>query len=238
MYQDDRFRVPAPAILRRGVSQIPGRPNFDRIAELDATRLMRAGDPGGGLVSANESLALLLGRLQDVNPTIARPQIRAAAASRRLTNNTGSSGGGGPSLTGVYRPTINMPENGTPILKTESIATPAADGSSNVVNSYRVPRGQTLVVKAIWNLYNGPGYRQGAANQMIWRILRDGQPFKGFEGFRFVYGSAGDFFSLAGELFVYPEQTLEMIVIHEGGSALPPAATEVIMGFQGWEYPG
>ncbi len=234
MYADDYFRVPAPADpIRKAHSKIPGRPNFRRGAELGER--VRAGDPATGTWRANETLSLLLERVASVSPHVARPKIRASAASNRLVNTNGESPGAG--RTGVYRPHINMPETGTPILKSELLATPLADGSSNTVNSYRVPRGQTLVIREIWNLYTGPGFVQGGNPQMLFRILRDGQPFKGFEAFRFLYGSSAGFFELAGQLLAYPEQTVEMVVIHEAGSILPVPGTSVIMAFDGWEYP-
>jgi hypothetical protein len=245
MFRNDNFVVPAaPGPLRKAHSRIPGRTNFRRLQELDPSfsPRPRAGDQAAGSASADEAILTIIDRTASVSPLIARPRIRATAASNRLVDQAAGGDGGGGGLPGggrggVYRPHINMPETGTPILKSEAITTPAADGSSNTVNSYRVPRGQTLVIKAIWNLYTGPGFVQGATPGMLFRILRDGQPFKGFEGFRFLYGSGTSFFDLAGELLVNQEQTVEMVVVHETGSILPVPSTDVIMAFDGWEYP-
>lgn len=231
-FRNDNFMVPAPpGALRRGRARLPGPPNFSRLVDLD-TAFNVAGQTAQTPIAADHDIAVMLERVRGVGPVRVAPRIRAAPESKKYRGTAETGGGGDLPRTNIY-----MPENGTPILQSAAIDTPLANGTATTVLSYKVPRGQRLIVKSIWNFYTGPGYVQGASPQILWRLSRDGQPFKGFEGFRFLYGSSSAFFALDGDLKVFSEQTFQMVATHEVGSPLPVPATEVIMAFQGWEHP-
>lgn len=127
-------------------------------------------------------------------------------------------------------PWVAMADGGFPFNSPGVINTPViAVGTWVNVLTMTVPNGYDGVIKNIKNSYNGAGFNEGSGT-LIWRILRNGQAFRGYENILVTLGDDTGITQLrigSGDYIQFQVQNV----------GLAGAGTQLFCYFGGWYYP-
>jgi hypothetical protein len=136
-------------------------------------------------------------------------------------------------------PWIDAPPGYEPFFFSGKInPTPNADGNDHTIFSFTVPPEWDGVINWIANAWNGNGFVPFSGS-FIWRILRDGVPFKGLDSIDWQYGTTASTGVLPVDL------TGKGIIIRSGQAismvgqniSLVPAGTQIWGLLAGYFWP-
>lgn len=132
----------------------------------------------------------------------------------------------------IKRPWIDEPAGSVPLDTQNGITIGVVGAGDEVVLSYTVPDGYDGVIKGINNNVNFGGFVQFSGD-IIWRILANKRPIRGFEAISNERGTIAIQRPIS-PIRIYSGQIIEYIVSHVANAAL---AGQIICGFSGYTYP-
>lgn len=135
-------------------------------------------------------------------------------------------------------PWIDPPPSYEPFLNNGFINTPAVDATDHTIFSFTVPNNWDGIINLIANAYNGTNFTP-FANNGVWRVLRDGVPFKGLDNIQWFFGTVSASNMLPMDLvphgiIVRSGQTISMVFQN---LTLTPTTTQVFGFLGGYFWP-
>lgn len=149
--------------------------------------------------------------------------------------------GQGANASGVVslsiNPLVDMPPNAAPFDFPGILTTPAPGTADSVVLSFTVPTGWDGVVKALANVYTGPGFVEGSGD-LIWRLRVNGQYVKNYDSIQTTLGSFEEPRKIEGGIVLSSGQLVEYLVTVAAAASIPTGAgTQIVCFLRGFFYP-